>query len=594
MGISLDQLIKSVKKIKSYANKILDEKLNIQADFLTDSGFGNARVNEGKFQYYDKSSMTWKDSINAISEISVHVVPKVMESITMGIDLNNHCYKLKWKEPSDTVIDGQVVSVVEKVVIVRKKDSAPTSPTDGDVVITINRKQFGKHADSWYSDTTLNPIDGDVYYYKAFPYNNGELYCNSINNEFHLVYRDYEFYGFRLDQSESDPDSMITYLEGVNNAGYAPAAMNYTTSIFDYGDWSDTWFIKNCKPCMLKFDGTVDYYLDPDDYTKKENGEASDVANSAYEGNAMIEFPKVYVKIARVEDNVVDIFISSKKIDDTYHCYAHLDSNSNEMDYTYMSIYNGSSVSSKLRSLSGRACARELTIAKNISYAEANNVSDDNAIWNIETYGDRQLITILLLLMAKTTDSKTAYGNGNMYYSSGSTYSSFINTGTMDDKGLFWGSNSTSKVGVKVFGMENYWGQQNRFILGVITDAKKISKVKLYANDGESSGYNLTGDGYREVGIVSGSGFIDKTYIDSDMLGVFIPKSFKGSKSTYYNCYSSNYSSDIADLCAAVVGGSCYTGNSNKGVGIFYFGHPAISYSNWSTGAVLSCKPLKK
>ena len=78
------------------------------------------------------------------------------------------------------------------------------------------------------------------------------------------------------------------------------------------------------------------------------------------------------------------------------------------------------------------------------------------------------------------------------------------------------------------------------------------------------------------------------------MLGVFIPKSFKGSKSTYYNCYSSDYSSNIAGLCAAVVGGSCYTGNSNQGVGILYFGHPAISYSTWSNGAVLSCKPLKK
>lgn len=44
------------------------------------------------------------------------------------------------------------------------------------------------------------------------------------------------------------------------------------------------------RPCMLKSDGTVDYYLDPDDYTKKEDGETpSDIANVNYNGNAMME-----------------------------------------------------------------------------------------------------------------------------------------------------------------------------------------------------------------------------------------------------------------------------------------------------------------
>jgi hypothetical protein len=49
---------------------------------------------------------------------------------------------------------------------------------------------------------------------------------------------------------------------------------------FDYGSWANAFFMP--KPCMVKFDGTRDYYLDPDDYKKKVNGLASDVDNLNY------------------------------------------------------------------------------------------------------------------------------------------------------------------------------------------------------------------------------------------------------------------------------------------------------------------------
>lgn len=42
---------------------------------------------------------------------------------------------------------------------------------------------------------------------------------------------------------------------------------------------------------MLKSNGTVDYYLNPNDYSKKEDGITnSDVANALYDGNTMAQY----------------------------------------------------------------------------------------------------------------------------------------------------------------------------------------------------------------------------------------------------------------------------------------------------------------
>jgi hypothetical protein len=57
-----------------------------------------------------------------------------------------------------------------------------------------------------------------------------------------------------------------------------PAAMGSTS--FNYGSWKNAFFMP--RPCMLKFDGTVDYYLNPNDYSKKEDGTASDITNFEY------------------------------------------------------------------------------------------------------------------------------------------------------------------------------------------------------------------------------------------------------------------------------------------------------------------------
>lgn len=108
-------------------------------------------------------------------------------------------------------------------------------------------------------------------------------------------------YGMKINKNDSNPATRCTYL--FDAVGMTPAAMNYSAGRFDFGDWGNVFFVKNNYPAMVKYDGTEDYKLDPNDHTKKADGKtASDVSNTAYGGNAMSVFDgsgdtgKIYIK----------------------------------------------------------------------------------------------------------------------------------------------------------------------------------------------------------------------------------------------------------------------------------------------------------
>ena len=563
--------------------------INVQADFLTSEGFGNLRYYNGHLQYLDSTTSAWVDtSITPDNVYIMNMMPQPMKKIMGVYDAEIGKYKLKWEEPDDTIIDGQVACVVETVIIRRKLGSVPINETDGDFVVEIKRNDFGQYKNYFYVDNTLSPNIDDVYYYKAFPMSTTGFYNTSTLNEtVGIKCKDYNLYGFKLDQNESDPASMITYLSDCDNAIYKSAYMNYSTDTFDYGDWGNAWFIKKLKPCMLKYDGTVDYELDKNDYTKKADGTASDIANTAYEGNAMVGIPKVYWKIVGNGDNTANIYICNKKLDDDFVCWSHIDNNGNEIDYCYMPIYTGSVVSNKLRSLSERTPINSQSGTSEITYAKANNLTSDT-IWYTEVFSDRMLINLLLLLIGKSTDTQTVFGNG--HYTGGSSASSnIISSGTMNNKGLFYGTNGTGK-GVKVFGMEHWWGNQCRRIAGWI-NSYGTQKIKLTYGQSDGStvdGYNTDGTGYIVISnsTPSGSsgGYISKVLFNENGL---IPTTINGSQTTYY-CDGLWFNNSQIDY--VLVGGNSY---NEYRVGAFSLtlGH-AVSNAYWYFAAAISCKPL--
>lgn len=374
-------------------------------------------------------------------------------------------------------------------------------------------------------------------------------------------------YGFRI-SAEQDGSCSVSYLEDA--IGATPAFMDFTTGRFNYGSWENAFFMP--KPCMLKFDGTVDYYLDPDDFDYRSDGVTpSDVANENYEGNAMIEWNKIWYKIVPLEgrDGCADIFISDHKADDDYVCYSFIDNNGNEKDHFYTPIYNGTYTHGKLRSLSAKTHTVNVSGKVLCSYAEANGEG-----WSAETYVDRVLINCLLVLMGKSLDSQKIYGYG--HYTGGSNASSHYKTGLLNRRGMFWGS--TGNTGVKVFGIENYYGEVDRATLGVM-NLKGKYYIKLHGP------YNTTGEGYTEAGDVpnstGGSHFITKMNFDNNLI---LPSACRGGPES--TCYADSMRSVITKNSMLFCGGASYYGLR---VGAFTFdvGSEA-SVSTWGRGAACS------
>lgn len=564
--------------------------VDISADFLTNDGFGNLRYYNGHFQYYDTNSATWIDtSVTSENVYIINMTPQEMKSIKGIYDIDLKHYKLKFKEPEDTIIEEQVACVVEKVIIRRKLDSVPKNENDGELVVEISRKDFGDYENTWYIDESFMPNDGETWYYKAFPVSTlGFVNTSTINQTNGLVCKDYYLFGFRLDTNESDPASMITYI--ADNKQFLPAYMNYTTDTFEIKDWGDAcvWFM-NVKPCMLNYDGTVAYYLNPNDYTLKEDGTASDITDSTFEGNAMIEMPKVYYKIVDNGDGTADFYFSNKAVDENFHCWSHIDNNGNEIDYCYLPIYNGYSDGTRLRSLSSKTPMHTQTVTTEINLAKANN-QDENIIWYTEVYSDRMLINLLLLLIGKSTNTQAVFGNG--YYTGGSANSDpRIATGTMNTKGLFWGSNDSSMVGVKVFGIEHWWGNQWRRIAGWINN-KGTQMIKLTYGQSDGStvdGYNTDGSGYISIGCTpdgTSGGYINKMNITEYGL---IPITAKGSATTYY---TDGLWFNNSQVNYALTGCNCHNGFT---AGALCCGlSQLVSFASWGAGTALSCKPIKK
>lgn len=402
-------------------------------------------------------------------------------------------------------------------------------------------------------------------------------------------------YGFHIDSTESDPEDCITYLEDA--VGMVPAKMNYGTGKFDYGSWEHAFFMP--RPCMLNFDGSVAYYLNPNDYSKKADGTASDVADLNFAGNAMMEWgqngKKIWYKIVPdATPTSASVYIADYPADEDFRAWSFINNQGVMVDHFYTPIYNGHLDSSnRMRSISGQAYTKSLTAANERTYCRNNS---SLPIWDTEVFCDVILINLLLYLMSKSLDTQTAFGQG-LTTSGSQAVNEGFSTGVHNAKGLFFGTSSgaaaTYTNAVKVFGMENWWGFTWRRIGGLV-NVSGTEKYKLTRGTGDGStatDYVVSATAADYGGYLTGGTLpsASGTYIGSQTFSkwAYTPTTVQSSSALYYcdGLWTNN-----GQVEYALRGGSSYN-TAPCGAGALGLSSAAAA-ALWHIAAAPSCKPL--
>ena len=408
----------------------------------------------------------------------------------------------------------------------------------------------------------------------------------------------YRVYGFHVNASVSSPSNAVSYQvsyngERVENYDYESAYMDFNNDVWKWGSWTGDEFFTP-KPVLIKQDYSDKIYLNPNDYTKDVDGnDVSAILTGSTDGyNAMMEWGKNGKKIwyKLVPDSTptsYTCFIANKQLDSDFKAWSFYDANNVLGEHFYTSIYNGSTVGSALRSLSGKTPNNTEAGATQITRAKANNKKGETYAWYIDVYADRVLINLLLILIIKSLNSDVVgYGN----YTGGTAASSLLTTGQGNTKGMFYGKQSNGVV--KVFGMENWFANCWRRMAGLILNSGALKYKLTYGTADGSSAAGYREDDNAPTNYLSGNSIstsLSSSYISTETAktdGSLLPSGFSGANGTYYSdaCWSST------GVRYARSGGSCADGSA---CGAFaWVLNGALSLSHWNYGAALSLKPL--
>lgn len=443
--------------------------------------------------------------------------------INPSIIVGNTQLTIKWDDPEDTVVDGQLISTWAGTKLVRKAGSYPTNEKDG--VVLVDNKVRGAYASSGYVDSGLT--NGTTYYYQLFPYNDKGAVNTNEANRLSAAPQPYKIYGVAIDLTNSNPETAVTYTDdAVGMTGGASA-------------WDSMNIFKDIKPCLLK-NGVVQYYLNPNDFTKKADGSAADIT-SGNDGDVMIEIPKTGYSISTA-GNTLTVKVTDDPNNPNFKYYAHSRATEGDRSKLYIGTYLGWNNGGKLRSLSGKTPTASQTIGTFRTQAKANGSGYD-----LVSFYPLTLLQCLYLIKYKNLDSQSALGRGYVDGNSAAT-----NTGGTNQKGMFFGE-TTGKQQMKFLGIEDFWGNLRWWIDGLYSDGNRNIMTAF-------QGFNDNGNNYtnRGQGATSNiNGYMSKPQ-GSNEAG-FVLKEANGSETTYFADYAILYASCLPDF-GGTWGNASYAG----------------------------------
>lgn len=350
-------------------------------------------------------------------------------------------------------------------------------------------------------------------------------------------------YIIKIDQNNSDPLACCTY-EG--------DAVGMTKG-------SDAWDeFFGYKPCLLSTDEPHQVvYLDPNDFSRDIDG--NDVSSIITSGmidsitfvDVMIEFPRLAINIENDGNGVITVSMST---DIGVFGSDSLDSRVfGSKDKFYLGAYlaNNPSNTQTLVSRSGQEPTTNIDLTNAIAYAQNRGSGYDIMGFYQWTY-----IQCLYLLKYGNLNSQAALGQG---YTEGSAKQ---NTGETNTQGMCYGNTASGTDRVKMFGLEDAWGNILQWLGGLYCDDSfsLLTKTSNFTIGTTASDYDFsTSSGLSEYI----NGYMKQ--LQGTNGGGFIGKQTGGSSSTYWS--DGGYVNPDERGSFASVGGSW---NYSDGAGLFF------------------------
>ena len=467
-------------------------------------GVHGIRFYNDKLQTYNTTTEQWEDVSGGGGVYPLDV---------SGVTITHRSGQLTicWEDGGDLIVDDTIVSHWDGTKLVMKQGAYPTSVLDGMQI--VDNKIKDQYKTNGFTITGLT--NDTTYYFQLFPYSDEQVYNNNVVNRFTGTPVEHHVMTAVIDLTNSNPETSVTY---------ADDAVNMTPGS---SDW-DTFF--GHYPVML-LNGVEGGKLNPNDFTQYEDGTAADIT-SGDSGDVMIAFPLRGVKITTSADgSTLTVSMTDSPDDPEFTYYAHT-RGSISKDKFYLGAYKGTKLSAnKLRSLSNKTVETNSSIGTFRSWAQANGSGYENS-------GFYQLIfrQVMYILKYKNLDSQTAVGRG---YVDNSPSSSTKQTGGTNTRGMDFGE-TTGKQQMKLFGLEDFWGNIYEWIDGIYCDSNRHI---LTATDG----FNDSGSNYTDQGLGAStnlSSYMSKPQGTSET--GFVAKEVSGSTTTYFCDYGYLFAGGLA------------------------------------------------
>ena len=318
------------------------------------------------------------------------------------------------------------------------------------------------------------------------------------------------------------------------------------------------------KRCVLNANGTVKYFLHPNDSTKKADGSTAIIDGT--DGNVMVQIPKFWYKYEFADGK--HKWLISDGEQPGFEVHPAFDREGTIRDFRYYPAYQGFTLNGKLISGSGRVPTANKIRATFRTEAAANGVGWSQIDWNL-------LIAVQLLYLTEYADfdTQSMLGQG---ITSGSVYTAV--TGSSNSLGNASSPHTNTNTQFMSYrGIENWYGQIFKFIDGVNVKEREYfvnKKPSTYADDVFTGDYTTTG-----MTMVSTNGYV-KNIVQSK--NGFISSDATGTDSTYITDYQYQNTGNRIVL---------FGGNAGCGLsagGFFVSGYAAASYASANLGSAVS------